>query len=304
MRAHIPGSYKVPLVLFALIFLLSGCQQEKVKKDKTPEAIPVKVSKVELRELSETLEYVGDIKAQDEAVIFPKVSGKIIEKVKEDGSLIKKGEAIAYIDRDEVGLKFEKAPIESTLSGVLGRSYVDIGQSVTPQTPIALVVDMEKVKINLDIPEIYLSKLFLGGEAKITVDTYPKEEFIGKVIKVSPVVNLDNRAAPVEITIDNPGYRLKSGMFAKVSLVIEKRSRIPVILKEAIIGKVPDTYVYTVQNNKAMTSKISLGIHDGPFYEVTQGLKEGDLVVIVGQQRLYENAPVTVEMSNGQGEQR
>jgi len=186
---------------------------------------------------------------------------------------------------------------------VVGRIYVDIGENVNSQIPVALVVRTDKVKTTLDIPETYLAKISLGQEAKISVDTYPQESFNGQVTKISPVVNLANRAAPIEITIDNSGQRLQSGMFAKVSLVINKRPRSPVILKESIIGRSPDTYVYTVENNKALMRKISLGIHDGPLYEVTQGLKEGELVVVVGQQRLYEGAPVTVEMNNGQGEQ-
>jgi RND family efflux transporter MFP subunit len=173
--------------------------------------------------------------------------------------------------------------------------------SVSVQTPIALVVDPDKVKINLDIPESYLARISLGQEAKVIVDTYPDEEFLGKITRISPVVNLDNRAAPVEITIENQDHRLKSGMFAKVSLITEKHQNTPVILKEAIIGSALDTYVYTVENNKAVMRKVTLGIHDGPLYEVTQGLKEGDMVVVVGQQRLHDNAQVLAEAGNGFG---
>ncbi|MBM3254692.1 MAG: efflux RND transporter periplasmic adaptor subunit [Candidatus Omnitrophica bacterium] len=289
------------LILLTSIFMLFGCQQQQAKKGAASEAIPVKVIKVGLRELNQTLEYAGDIKAQDEVKAYPKVSGKIIEKIKEEGAAVDKGDVVAYIDRDEVGLKFQKAPVESPVSGVVGRIYVGIGTNVTPQTPIALVVKMDKVKINLDIPEIYLAKIYLGQEANIEVDSYAQESFLGRVTKISPVLNLENRAAPVEITIDNPQYHLKSGMFAKVSLALEKRIGVPVILKEAIIGKAPDAYVYLIQNNKAAIRKIELGIHDGPFYEVTQGLGAGDLVVIMGQQRLYENAQVAVEIGDSQG---
>src|SRR3989338_934471 len=126
------------------LILIFGCGR-KADKGNGPEVIPVKASRARLEALSEALEYIGDIKAKDEAVIYPRVSGKVIEKVKEDNSPIKKGEEIVYLDRDEVGLKFEKAPVESTLTGVVGRVYVDIGQNVTIQTPIALVVDMDKV---------------------------------------------------------------------------------------------------------------------------------------------------------------
>jgi membrane fusion protein (multidrug efflux system) len=287
--------YNKIVLMICCVFLLSGCASEKAK-EKLQEPIPVKVDKVKLRELYETLDYSGDIKAQNEAVIYPKVSGKIIEKVKEDGALINKGEAICYIDRDEVGLKFQKAPVESTLSGILGRVYVDIGENVTANTPVALVVNVDKVKIGLDIPEKYLPKITVGQQAQIRVDSWPLEEFTGSITKISPVIDLSTRTAPVEITVINKEYRLKSGMFAKVQLVIEARNNVPVILREAIMGRDPDNYVFVVQNKKALLKKISLGIRQGPYFEVRQGLAEGDGVVIMGQQMIVDGSWVEPEM--------
>lgn len=282
------------IIYMAVIFLMIGCEARE-KEASGPETIPVKVSKVELRDLEETIDYVGNVKAQDEALIYPKVSGKIIQKLKEDGSPVKKGEAIAYIDRDEVGLKFQNAPIESTLDGLIGRVYVDIGENVSPTTAVALVVNADKVKIDVQIPEKYIPRIFLKQEAKIRVDAYPNEEFLGIVTKISPVVDLTTRAAPIEITLDNPEHKLKSGMFAKVSLAIEKREAVPVILKEAVMGKEPDTYVYVIENKKAALRKVVLGIRQGPLYEVKEGLSQGDRVVIMGQQRLYEGIEVQSE---------
>lgn len=288
---------KVYLYLLPFLFagfLLSGCQnKEKVQKAK--EIIPVKVIKVAFKDISETIDYVGNIKAREEAVIYPKVSGKVIEKLKEDGSFVKRNDIVAYIDRDEVGLKFEKAPVESPLEGIIGRVYVDIGENVTTQTPIALVVDMQRVEIDLDIPEKYYAKISLGQIAKIKVDAYPQEEFKGEVTKISPVIDLPTRSVPIEIVVDNPEKKLCSGMFAKVNLVIAEHKSVPVVLKEAIMGKEPGLYVYLIEGGKAILRKITLGIHQGQDYEVVSGLKEGDSVVIMGQQKLYEGAQVRAE---------
>ena len=282
------------LVVFCAFGFLNGCgkKREAVKEEA---AIPVKVRQVKCQDIRQTLDYVGNIKGQDEAVVYPKVNGKISEKVKEDGSPVIKGEVIAYLDRDEVGFKFEKAPVESPLSGIIGRVYVDIGSNITPQTPVALVVDMDRIKIDLDIPEKYLPKISLGQEARITVDAYPGEEFTGKVARISPVLDLETRAAPIEIIIDNQDHRLKSGMFARAKLVIQEYKNVPVILKEAIMGKAPDLYVYVVENNKAILRKITLGLRQGAYFEVSAGLKGGDLVVIMGQPRLRDKAEVSVE---------
>ncbi len=285
----------ISLVVFLFLFIISGCQT-KEKNGRQQDVIPVKVMQVELKDLNYVLEYAGDIKAEDEAYIYPKVSGKIIEKIKEDGSLVNKGDPICYIDRDEVGLKFQKAPVESTLTGVVGRFFVDIGENVTAQTPVAFVVNDSRVKIILDIPEKYAPKLFLGQEARSRVDAWPNEEFSGLVTKISPVIDLATRSSPVEITVDNPERRLRSGMFARVSIILDKRSSVPAVIKEAVMGRDSNSYVFVIENKKARLKQVSLGIRDGFYYEVNSGLAAGDMVVIMGQQKLFEGASVEAEV--------
>jgi membrane fusion protein (multidrug efflux system) len=282
-------------ILMLVSFILAGCQkQDAVMKSEERQIIPVKVKIVELKDIYRTLEYVGSIKAEEEAVVYPKVSGKIIEKVKEDGSAVEKGDALFYIDRDEVGLKFEKAPVESPIEGVVGRIYVDIGANVTAQTPVALIVYMNKVKIDLNIPEKYTSQVLVGQNADITVDAY-NEKFKGEVTKISPVVDMDTRTAPVEIAIDNQGHMLKSGMFAKVSLIIGESKSVPVVLKESIMGKAPDAYVYVIEGSKAALRNVELGIRQDGYFEVTDGIKKGDAVVVMGQQRLKDGIDVKID---------
>lgn len=282
-------------IIFSL--LIVGCQKQSSKKE-IDERVPVRVARVELQDIDEALDYSGNIKAFDEAVVYPKVSGKIIEKVKEDGAPIAKGEVILYIDRDEVGLKFEKAPVESPITGVVGRIYVDKGENVNSTTPVALVVNMDKVKIDFNVPEVYLPRVTLAQKAKITLDAYPGELFLGEITKISPVLDLDTRAAPVEITVDNSGHKLNSGMFARVRLILDEHKEVPVIIKEAILGHEPELFVYVIENNKAKMKKVKLGLHQGPYYEILEGLKEGEKVVILGHQKLSDGREVITEENN------
>ena len=281
------------LFILVGVFLLSGCGGRKEKVEE--QVIPVKVTKVRLDTLRNTLDYVGDIEAQDQAIVYPKVGGKIIEKVKEEGSFIKKDEVIAYIDRDEVGFEFEKSPVESPLSGLVGRIYVDKGTAVTSQTPVALVVDMDNVKVKLNIPEKFLPQVKPEQKAQAIVNAYANKNFEGQVANISPVVDLDTRTFPVEIVIPNEEHLLNPGMFARVKLIIEERESIPVVMKEAIIGKGDQAYVYVVEQGVARRHIVRLGIHEGPVYEVIEGLKEGEDVVIMGQQRLRDGMKVSVQ---------
>lgn len=283
------------IFILMMAFMVVSCAKKEVQKDARVQTIPVKAVKIELRDLQQLLEYVGNVKAKDEAIVYPKVSGKIIEKVKEEGAQVMKGDIIAYIDRDEVGLKFEKAPVDTPLAGIVARVFVDLGANVSSSTPIALVASMDTMKIDLDIPEKYLSKISLGQAASVIIDAYPDQKYLGYITKISPLVDLGTRTAPIEITVDNPKHTLISGMFARVKLTIQEQKKAVVVLKEAIMGREPDWYVFVVEGNKAVLKKVILGIRQGPYYQVREGLREGEFVVIMGQQRLRDGTEVSVE---------
>lgn len=284
------------MILSPLLFC-SGCGEKKDVKTEE-EVISVKVNTVELKTLRDSLDYVGDIKAADEATVYSKVNGKIIEKRVREGDLVKKGDVIAYVDRDEVGFKFEKAPVEAFFNGVVGKIYVDIGMAVTQQTPIALVINMDTMKINLEIPEKYLPRLSLGQTAEIAIDAYPQDKFTGVVSQISPVVDTATRTASIELEIENYDHRLKTGMFARAQLILEEYKDVPVVLKEAVLGRSPDTYVYVVEENTAKKRKIKIGLQQDSYWRVLEGLHEGESVVVMGQQKLRDGTAVTVESGN------
>jgi multidrug efflux pump subunit AcrA (membrane-fusion protein) len=271
---------------------IAGCSPADKPAERAEQSIPVRTEAIALRDIKETIDYVGDIRALDEVLVYPKVSGKIIAKLKEDGAVVAKGEAIAMIDRDEAGEHYEQAPVESPLAGTVGRVQVDIGTLVTPQSAVALIVNMSSVKIHLNIPEKYLADIRLGQTADISVDAYPNDVFAGEITKVSPVVDPALRAAPVEITVPNPDAKLRSGMFARVRIVMREFQGVPVIRKEALLGTAPDYYVYVIDGTHVRKRTVKTGLRQGGSIVVHAGLRPGDKVVVLGQQQLYDGAAV------------
>jgi multidrug efflux pump subunit AcrA (membrane-fusion protein) len=279
---------------------LCGCGGREAKK--SVEVVPVRCMRVETRDLKRTLDYASSINAQDDAMIYPKVTGKIIEKLKEDGAAVNKGDIIAYIDRDEIGFKFEKSPVDSPLTGIIGSVYVDKGDSVTPQTAVAFVVNLDNVRVSLDVPEKYLPIMTMHQSADISVDAFPGQIFTGKVSKISPIVDLQTRTAPIEIFIPNSGHKLTPGMFARVKLMLEEKKQIKLIPKEAVLGTAPDIIVYVVDGKIARQRKVKTGIRDGGEVEIEEGLNVGDTVVIMGQQRLRDGVEVLAELDKAPSE--
>lgn len=283
--------------LSCALFFVCGCQDKSaaMKKEAVAEKIPVKVAAVGGQTIQELLDYVADIKAQEEVLVYPKVTGKVIEKIKDEGAPVLKGDALMFIDRDEVGLTFEKAPVESPLPGIVGKVYVDIGSHVSPQAAVAMVVDMDKVKVYLDVPEKYIAKVNVGMHASVTVDAYAGEAFDGVIALISPVIDPLTRTAEAQIVIDNKDHRLRSGMYAKVKVVTAEYPDSLVVLKEAVMGKEPQQYVYVVDNGTARLREVQTGVRQGAMVQIAKGLSKGDKVVIMGQQRLTEGAPVLIE---------
>ncbi|MDD5645061.1 MAG: efflux RND transporter periplasmic adaptor subunit [bacterium] len=274
--------------------LLSKAASQEEQPEQQEYPVPVKTMKVELINIERTLDYIGDIEAVNKAEIFPKVDGKIIERMKKEGDSVKRGEALFMIDRDEVGFEYELAPVESPIDGKVGEILVDPGDHVHVSTVVAVVVNIDEVEIKLNIPEIYYPELKLGQGALITADAYPGRIFRGNVTEIRPIIDTMTRTASVKIRIDNGDNALKPGMFVRIKLVIDKASGVPVILREALRGG-DNPYVYVVMEGKAHRRNVELGFRSGPYSWVREGLSEGDEVVIMGQQLLKEDRAVIID---------
>ncbi|KPK41614.1 MAG: hypothetical protein AMJ78_04935 [Omnitrophica WOR_2 bacterium SM23_29] len=291
------GEKKYFILLGCAIFgvaLLVSCAKKVPTKEEVTK-IPVSVIEVRKGSLKEALFYVGDIKADDEAIIYPKVTGKIIEKLAKEGDSLKKGDILAYIDRDEVGFKFEKAPVESPIDGVVGKVYVDIGTSVSPQVPVGLVVNMDVVEVEVNVVERDLPKIREGQAAQLEADAYPDEIFEGMVERITPVVDLASRTATVQIKIPNEDHRLKPGMFARIKILVKEREDVLIIPRDAIILEDSSNYVFVVKDdNNVQRKKIEIGLNEDNKFEVINGLDEGEIVVTMGNARLKDGDTVEI----------
>jgi len=167
---------------------------------------------------------------------------------------------------------------------------------VNPQTPIAVVADMDEVKVKIEIVEVDYPKVKLEQTAKVIVDAYPDKEFTGILSKFSALVDPNTRTATAEITIPNPGHLLIPGMFARISLLVGEHKAL-VVPRDAIL-RLPGTgvyYCFKVEENQAKKALIELGIKENNDQEIKEGLKEGDLVILSGQGILQTGAAVEIK---------
>ena len=279
---------------FALlaVLLLAGCGKKKDAAARL-DTFPVKTVAAERRDLEETIILVGSIKAKDEAALFSRVPGKLQENLIKEGEPVRKGQAVALVERDEVGVRFEPAPVPSTLNGTVARIYLDRGQDVTLQTPVALVVDASEMIVRAEVPERYAARAALGEVVRVKVEAYPDRTFAGRVSKVSPVVDPSTRSSLIEAKLDNSSGKLRSGMFGEVTLITGSRSGVLAVPKDALSdGSGPAVFV--IENGKAYKREVELGLQSDRFLEIRKGVKPGEKVAVFGLYGLKDGSSVEV----------
>lgn len=285
------------LTLAAAAALGTGCRNKEadalnsLEKDR----FLVKTEKAQTRNLEEYILLTGSVKALDEATLYPRTSGKLLRNILKEGDPVKKDEAVALVERDEPGVVYEPAPVPSTLTGVIGRIYQDTGANVTPQTPIALVVNQGMVRVAVDVPEKYVSKVFREQRARIKVDAFPDRYFSGSVYRVSPVVDSRSRNTMVEVLVDNIDGQLKSGMFAEVRLITASRGSALSVPAGAVVSQDGGDFVFLpAEGGLAARIPVKTGIKTSEFTQIS-GVKEGADVITFGLYGLKDGSKIKVQ---------
>jgi RND family efflux transporter MFP subunit len=182
--------------------------------------------------------------------------------------------------------------VRSPFAGVVGERFVSVGDYVTRGTKVASVMRVDPLRVELTVPEQYVSAVATGRAVTFEVDAYPGETFTGQVRYVSPSVAADTRALTLEAVVPNAMSRLKPGFFATAQ--IEQATMAPGVLVPATaIRTVSGTArVFVVTGDRVEERIVTAGQAVGGRVEITSGLKAGEKVVATGVERLVDGVRV------------
>jgi RND family efflux transporter MFP subunit len=203
-------------------------------------------------------------------------------------------------------LKRSEAEIESLLyeqkrkqvfapiSGFVAKEHIEVGEWVNAGGPVVTLVDLGRIKINVDVPERYAVLLSSRSDVKISIKSLPGRQFAGKVQSVLPSGDTGSRTYPVRIFIPNPGLKIKSGMEAIALFSLDGGKNALLVQKDAVVPAGDNKIVFMIRDGKALPVMVKvLGYYDGNA-AVEGDLKPGDKVVIRGNERLRPGQPVMV----------
>lgn len=214
-------------------------------------------------------------------------------------SELERAEATARSTEAEYQLlkvRLDRTTVRAPFSGVAGRRLVSLGDYVTTSTGLMTLQTVSPQRAVFQVPERYAEKLKVGQEVTFRVAALPGRAFSGRVDFVDPVVQLPGRTIMVKAQVPNPRRELQSGMFIEVRLATDVRPSAVVIAEDAVLPIQGTNYVWVAVDGKATRRQVELGVRTPGFVEARSGVEAGEQVVVGGQERLAEGAPVAVTL--------
>lgn len=201
-------------------------------------------------------------------------------------------------EKNEALVKEEKTAVDNMaliapFSGYVGEKKVNLGDYVSPGQKLVSLVDQQHLQVHYVLPAKFSPQISLNQRVTLTTDTLPGKSFIALVTFISPVIDPDSQTIAVHASLNNPG-NLKPGQFVNVTHQLSIISNALLIPENCLIASMNGYHVFTIKNNHAVATKVSIGEHVGNTVQITQGLSAKDSVVSLGQDQLKDGDLVSI----------
>jgi membrane fusion protein (multidrug efflux system) len=197
---------------------------------------------------------------------------------------------------DLLKVRLDRTLVRAPFAGVMGQRSVSLGDYVTKDSKLAALQTVSPQRASFQVPERYADQLKVGQQVSFRVASLPGRAFTGKVDFVDPIVQLPGRTITVKAQVPNPRRELQSGMFIEARLATAVRPDAVVIPEDAVIPLQGTNFVWVVADGKASRRQVELGVRTPGFVEIKKGVENTEQVVVGGQERLAEGAPVQAKL--------
>lgn len=277
------------LVCIALaigIYLKAGEENEITQiqtNDQDEESVNVSAAAATRGTFINTTKTNGEITSEDEDIlVYPDTSGKVVEILVKKGDEIKKGDVIAYIDPSKPGSQYQKSPVVSTADGTVRKVSVTLGESVETSTAIATVAGDKTLIVSTKVSERNLGTMRLGLTGTVSVVAYPERQYPVEISYISPSVDQASRTVEVELSFTENTDGLMEGMYASASVITEQVENVLLVPSDAVGTYAGQNVVYVAEDGVARRRNVSLGGSNSTYSVISSGLEEGELVITAG----------------------
>lgn len=202
-----------------------------------------------------------------------------------------------------------KKIIRAPFDGRVGIRSVELGQVVSPGTPIISLQTVDPIYVEFQLPQQSLADVKLDQQVQVKVDVFPGSSWEGAITTINPEVDLATRNVRMRATVKNPDGRLTPGMFAAVEVLAGSKAPALVVPATSIIFAPYGDSVFVIENSKELKDKegkpqlvvsqrfVRLGDRRGDYVAVVSGLAVGETVVSNGAFKLRNGQTVFINNS-------
>ena len=206
----------------------------------------------------------------------------------------------ADIDRYQALVDFARKRLSDTeilapIAGEVRQRLVSIGEAVKEKTPLFHLVMTEPLKFQGTVPERFAPDIKMEQPVDVQVEAFADRVFLGRVLRVSPAVDVQTRSLSLEVKVPNAQGMLKPGFFAKGQILTGVDLQAVFVPEEAVYTFVGITKAFVVQDGAVQERQIKTGSRREGWVEITEGLQNGEIVATSNLPQLYQGAKITVE---------
>jgi membrane fusion protein (multidrug efflux system) len=191
-------------------------------------------------------------------------------------------------------VQLEKAHIVAPFSGIVGLRRVSVGEYITAGQPLVNLEAIDPVKADFRVPEKFLPAIRVGPTIRIKVDAFPDDSFEGKVYAIDPRLDVAGRSLLVRAVVPNGDQRLRPGLFARVTVLLQLKEDALSVPEQAIVPQGDSQFVFKIVDGKAHLTKVVTGTRRDGRVEIVEGLTAGDQVVTAGQLKIRDGSAVSI----------
>jgi RND family efflux transporter MFP subunit len=211
---------------------------------------------------------------------------------------------VARADARRVEAMLGYTKIEAPYDGVITRRNVDTGHLTRPGSeapPMFVAARSDVVTIVVDIPETYSTDVNKGDRATVKLQAIKGLNVEGTVTRTAWALDSKTRTIRTEIDIPNPGGKLRPGLYAYATVIVEEHMDVLTLPTTAVVQDKEQSHCVVVSENKAVRKPIALGLSDGTRTEVVSGLEGSELVVKANATSLMDGQAVQVQDDAAKG---
>jgi membrane fusion protein (multidrug efflux system) len=195
----------------------------------------------------------------------------------------------------QMQIEYERGFLKAPLTGRVNHLFVDEGEFVDKGKPFVDLVNVDKIKINVNVPELDVRYLKVGQKTMVRVDAFPDRELLGVIDFVAYKADPATKTFHVKVIVDNPNHDIRPGMIARVAFL---RRVIPDALVApifSIVDKGGERILFVEKDGVVQARTISIGAIEGDKVQITKGLQPGDHLIVTGQTEVEEGMKVQVQ---------